>query len=60
MFDLAFENVISVAAVAHPSLLKVPDDLEVRLNYLRASTRCSLMTEICRRFQSSSANQRLR
>jgi hypothetical protein len=28
-FDLAFDNVIKVAAVAHPSLLKVPEDLEV-------------------------------
>ena len=29
VFDLAFENVIQVAAVSHPSLLKVPEDLEV-------------------------------
>lgn len=29
VFDLAFENVIKVAAVAHPSLLKVPQDIEV-------------------------------
>jgi len=28
-FDLAFDKVIKVAAVAHPSLLKVPEDLEV-------------------------------
>ncbi|KAI9573849.1 alpha/beta-hydrolase [Boletus coccyginus] len=27
-FDLAFDKVIKVAAVAHPSLLKVPEDLE--------------------------------
>jgi len=27
-FDLAFENVIKVAVVSHPSFLKVPDDLE--------------------------------
>jgi len=26
-FDLAFDKVIKVAAVAHPSLLKVPEDL---------------------------------
>ncbi len=29
VFDLAFDNVIQVAAVSHPSLLKVPEDLEV-------------------------------
>ena len=28
-FDLAFESVIKVAVVSHPSLLKVPEDLEV-------------------------------
>ncbi|KAH7908202.1 dienelactone hydrolase [Hygrophoropsis aurantiaca] len=28
VFDLAFDNVISVSVVAHPSLLKVPGDLE--------------------------------
>jgi len=28
VFDLAFENVIKAGVVAHPSLLKVPDDLE--------------------------------
>ncbi|KAK2465686.1 hypothetical protein APHAL10511_002230 [Amanita phalloides] len=28
VFDLAFENITKVSAVAHPSLLKVPDDLE--------------------------------
>ncbi|KAI9573852.1 dienelactone hydrolase [Boletus coccyginus] len=27
-FDLAFDKVIKVAAIAHPSLLKVPEDLE--------------------------------
>jgi hypothetical protein len=31
VFDLAFEDVIYVAVIAHPSLLKIPDDLEVRL-----------------------------
>lgn len=30
VFDLAFDNVIKVAAAAHPSLLKVPEHLEVR------------------------------
>ena len=30
VFDLAFDNILSVAAVSHPSLLKVPEDLEVR------------------------------
>ena len=29
-FDLAFDNIIKVAAVSHPSLLSVPKDLEVR------------------------------
>lgn len=29
VFDLAFENIIKVSVVAHPSLLKAPDDLEV-------------------------------
>jgi len=29
VFDLALENIIKVAAVSHPSLLKIPDDLEV-------------------------------
>jgi len=28
VFDLAFEDVIYVAVIAHPSLLKIPDDLE--------------------------------
>ncbi|KAH7924311.1 alpha/beta-hydrolase [Leucogyrophana mollusca] len=28
VFDLAFENIIKVSVVAHPSLLKTPDDLE--------------------------------
>ncbi|KAF7345461.1 Dienelactone hydrolase endo-1,3,1,4-beta-D-glucanase [Mycena venus] len=28
VFDLAFENIIKASAVAHPSLLKVPEDLE--------------------------------
>jgi len=28
VFDLAFENIIKVAIVSHPSLLKVPEDLE--------------------------------
>jgi len=27
-FDLAFENIIKVAVVAHPFLIKIPDDLE--------------------------------
>ena len=29
-FNLAFENAITALAVSHPSLLKIPDDLEVR------------------------------
>ena len=39
VFDLAFEHIISAAAVAHPSMLKVPEDLEVRANCLYVSTR---------------------
>lgn len=30
-FNLAFENAITVLAVSHPSLIKVPDDIEVRV-----------------------------
>ena len=29
-FDFAFENIIKVAVVAHPFLIKVPEDFEVR------------------------------
>lgn len=32
VFDLAFENDIKVSVVSHPSLLKVPEDLEVSSN----------------------------
>lgn len=28
-FDIAYDKVIKVAVVAHPSLLKIPEDLEV-------------------------------
>ena len=30
-FNLAFENEITALAVAHPSLLNIPDDVEVRV-----------------------------
>ena len=33
VFDLAFDNVIHVAVVAHPSLLK-PEDLDVRYSFV--------------------------
>src|ERR1700679_1635228 len=33
VFDLAFDNVINVAVVAHPSLLK-PEDLDVRQSFV--------------------------
>ena len=33
VFDLAFDNVIHVAVVAHPSLLK-PEDLDVRHSFV--------------------------
>ncbi len=35
VFNLAFDNVISVSVISHPSLLKVPEDLEVRSAILR-------------------------
>lgn len=28
VFDLGFDNIIKAAVVAHPSLLKIPDDLK--------------------------------
>lgn len=31
VFDLAFENIIKVSAVSHPTFLQVPTDLEVRI-----------------------------
>lgn len=31
VFDLAFENIIKVSVVSHPSLLEKPADLEVRV-----------------------------
>lgn len=34
VFNLAFDNVIQVAAISHPSFLKVPDDLEVCLLFI--------------------------
>ena len=43
-FDLAFENVIKVAVVSHPSLLKVPEDLEVCSVYVSS---ISLFTLCC-------------
>jgi dienelactone hydrolase len=42
-FDLAFENIIKVAVVAHPSLLKVPDDLEK----YAASSKAPLLINSC-------------
>ena len=35
-FDLAFNNELDVVAVSHPSLLKIPDDLEVRFSTARS------------------------
>ncbi|EPQ56721.1 dienelactone hydrolase endo-1,3,1,4-beta-D-glucanase [Gloeophyllum trabeum ATCC 11539] len=35
-FDLAFEGIVKAVAVAHPSLLKVPDDLEKYLSTSKA------------------------
>ena len=36
-FDLAFENTIKAAVVAHPYLIKVPEDFKVRCVYFRLS-----------------------
>jgi len=36
VFDLAFENIIKVGVVSHPSLLKVPEDLEKYVNTSKA------------------------
>lgn len=36
VFDLAFDDIISVGVVSHPSLLKVPEDLEVRNSQISA------------------------
>ena len=38
-FNLAFENAVSVVAVAHPSLLQVPADFVVRPS---VDTRCGI------------------
>ncbi|KAG2063789.1 alpha/beta-hydrolase [Suillus decipiens] len=35
-FDLAFENIIQCSVVSHPSLLKIPDDLEAYLTKSQA------------------------
>ncbi|KAJ6465153.1 dienelactone hydrolase endo-1,3,1,4-beta-D-glucanase [Mycena vitilis] len=43
VFDLAFDNVISVAAVAHPSSLQVPADLEK----YAASSKAPLLINSC-------------
>ena len=37
VFDLAFDNAINAAVVCHPSLLKVPSDLEVVLIIIRSN-----------------------
>ncbi|KIM44792.1 hypothetical protein M413DRAFT_442758 [Hebeloma cylindrosporum] len=43
VFDLAFENIIKVAVVSHPSLLQVPADLE---KYI-ASSKAPLLINSC-------------
>lgn len=43
VFDLAFENIITVGAASHPSLLKVPEDLE---KYV-ASSKAPLLLNTC-------------
>ena len=42
VFDLAFDGVIKAAAVAHPSLLKIPEDIE---KY--SQTNVPLLVESC-------------
>jgi len=42
-FDLAFDNIIQCAVVAHPSLLKVPEDLETYL----AKSKAPLLINSC-------------
>ncbi|KAF8815627.1 chlorocatechol-degradation protein [Phlegmacium glaucopus] len=43
VFDLAFENIIKVAAASHPSFLKIPEDLE---KYL-ATSKAPLLINSC-------------
>jgi dienelactone hydrolase len=43
VFDLAFDNVIKVGVVSHPSLLKVPEDLEK----YAASSKAALLINSC-------------
>ena len=43
VFDLAFENIIKVGVASHPSLLKVPDDLE---KYI-ATSKAPLLINSC-------------
>jgi hypothetical protein len=47
VFDLAFEDVIYVAVIAHPSLLKIPDDLEVRLRLSSSAILSKLIVSDC-------------
>lgn len=63
-FDLAFVNTVSVVVVSHPSLLKVPDDIEVLtclcfFHYLDL-TRCAMSrnTRVSPRHRSSSTAAR--
>ena len=57
-FDLAFENTIKAAATSHPSLLKIPEDLEVGTSFSFVGTDAdSDLTEISLIFQSTSSNQ---
>ncbi|KAF8579948.1 alpha/beta-hydrolase [Ramaria rubella] len=43
VFDLSFDNLIKVGATAHPSLLKIPEDLEKLL----ATSRTPLLINTC-------------
>jgi hypothetical protein len=66
-FDLAFNHIIKVGVVSHPSLLKIPEDLEVLHCFIFPSILHSSiffffcvplqLIEICLHFESSSAHQ---
>lgn len=54
VFDLAFENIIRVSVITHPSLLK-PEDLDVRLpEVLVWCSLTNILAEIYREEQSTS------
>ena len=61
-FDLAFVNTVSVVVVSHPSLLKVPEDMEVltRLCCLcRELTRVRCIAEVQECLKGAAPHQQL-